>query len=79
MTILKCGCCKDGYLIVKTSTDSNKQPFLGCTNYKANGTGCNNTIPYKYYKKYMPDNMWHLYEDQLKKAKKRVSKSNAPS
>lgn len=66
MTILKCGCCKDGYLIVKTSTDPNKQPFLGCTNYKANGTGCNNTIALRFYKKSMPENMLTLYEARKK-------------
>ena len=77
MTILKCGYCKDGYLIVKTSTDPNKQPFLGCTNYKANGAGCNNTIPNRYYKKYMPDNMRSLYETQLKNSKK-TNKQQTP-
>ncbi len=79
MTILKCGLCKDGYLIVKTSTDSNKQPFLGCTNYNPNGTGCNNTIPYRYYKKHMPDNMLALYEARQaeeKKKAKQASKTN---
>ena len=79
MTILKCGCYKDGYLIVKKSTDSNKQPFLGCTNYNPNGTGCNNTIPYRFYKKHMPDNMLALYEARLAEEKmkaKQASKTN---
>ena len=79
MTILKCGCCKDGYMIVKTSTDPNKQPFLGCTNYKPSGAGCNNMIPLKFYKRYMPDNMLSLYEARLAEEKRKTkqhTKSN---
>lgn len=39
-------CCDlcDGYMIVKKKKDKN-QFFLGCTNYKDNGTGCNNAVP----------------------------------
>ena len=42
MSIQKCDKCRDGYLIVKPGRDSGF--FLGCTNYKTNGTGCNKTI-----------------------------------
>lgn len=42
LCIQKCDRCRDGYLIVKPGKD--KSYFLGCTNYKRNGTGCNNTI-----------------------------------
>lgn len=42
MSIQKCDKCRDGYLIVKSGKRSGF--FLGCTNYKANGTGCNNII-----------------------------------
>ena len=42
MTIMKCDKCKDGYLIVKDGRCSG--PFLGCTNYKADKTGCNNYV-----------------------------------
>ena len=42
MTIMKCDKCKDGYLIVKDGRGSG--PFLGCTNYKADKTGCNNYV-----------------------------------
>lgn len=47
MQIMKCDKCNDGYLIAKRSkTDY----FLGCTNYKDDGSGCNNTISRsKYY------------------------------
>ncbi|MDO4711127.1 MAG: UvrD-helicase domain-containing protein [Peptostreptococcaceae bacterium] len=44
MSIQKCKKCIDGYLIVKSSADNTRDPFLGCTNYAKNGTGCNNTI-----------------------------------
>lgn len=45
LSIQKCDCCRDGYLIVKQS--KNRIPFLGCTNYAKNGNGCNNTISKK--------------------------------
>ena len=40
LSIQKCDMC-DGYLIVKPKKDGF---FLGCTNYTANGKGCNNKI-----------------------------------
>lgn len=39
--IMKCDKCRDGYLIVKSAGNGY---FLGCTNYKNDRTGCNNTI-----------------------------------
>ena len=42
MAIMKCDKCQDGYLIVKDGKGSG--PFLGCTNYKQDKTGCNNYI-----------------------------------
>lgn len=45
MSIQKCDKCRDGYLIVKPGKDSGF--FLGCTNYKSNGTGCNRVISKK--------------------------------
>ena len=42
MQIMKCDQCQDGYLIIKKS--SKNDYFLGCTNYKEDGTGCNNSI-----------------------------------
>lgn len=47
MSILKCDKCKDGYLIVKEGSGSG--PFLGCTNYKADKTGCNNYVTKDFY------------------------------
>jgi DNA helicase-4 len=42
LSILKCDQCRDGYLIVKPTKDDNY--FLGCTNYKRDGTGCGKVI-----------------------------------
>lgn len=46
MPILKCGKCKDGYLIVKKGKG---EPFLGCTNYRADKKGCGNFMTKEYY------------------------------
>lgn len=55
MTIMKCDKCKDGYLIVKDGRGSG--PFLGCTNYKADKTGCNNYVTRDLYlRKYKGQN-----------------------
>lgn len=50
LPILKCDKCKDGYLIVK---EGKGDPFLGCTNYKADGTGCDSFMTRDYYRKYI--------------------------
>lgn len=47
LSIQKCDKCTDGYLIAKR--DKNSGYFLGCTNYKSDKTGCNNTISRKDY------------------------------
>ena len=46
LSILKCDQCKDGYLIVKKGEG---EAFLGCTNYKADKTGCNRYMNKQYY------------------------------
>ena len=51
MSIMKCDCCRDGYLIIKPGKINNY--FLGCTNYKTNGSGCNNVISRQQYYKNM--------------------------
>ena len=48
MSILKCDKCQDGYLIVK---EGKVEPFLGCTNYKADRTGCDGFMTREYYEK----------------------------
>lgn len=42
LSILKCDRCRDGYLIVKPGKANDY--FLGCSNYKRDGTGCGNVI-----------------------------------
>lgn len=46
LSIMKCDQCISGYLVVKKSDDNY---FLGCTNYKNDGTGCNNTVNFDKY------------------------------
>ena len=46
LPILKCDCCKNGYLIVRKK---DYEPFLGCTNYKEDKSGCNRKINKTYY------------------------------
>lgn len=47
LSIQKCDKCRDGYLIVKAG--ENNSFFLGCTNYKTDGTGCPRMINKKLY------------------------------
>ena len=47
LSIMKSDQCRDGYLIVKPAKDNNY--FLGCTNYKKDGTGCSKIIWKKQY------------------------------
>lgn len=47
LSIQKCDKCRDGYLIIKKGKEEGY--FLGCTNYKNNGTGCSKMIGKKYY------------------------------
>lgn len=54
LSILKCDQCRDGYLIVKPGKENNY--FLGCTNYKKDGTGCGKFIvPKLYYEMFKLD------------------------
>lgn len=41
LSIRRCSCCRDGFLIVRQARDGSH--FLGCTNYRRDGRGCNNT------------------------------------
>lgn len=50
LSIMKCTNCQDGYLIVKRSKNGGR--LLGCSNYRADGTGCGNMMSKRdYYKK----------------------------
>lgn len=67
MQIMKCDQCQDGYLIAKPWKDGY---VLGCTNYKEDGTGCNNFIrKEKYYE------MLSLTPDKPIKAKTKIKDS----
>ncbi len=46
LPIMKCDKCRDGYLIIK---EGKKEPFLGCTNYKLDKSGCDNFMTKEYY------------------------------
>ncbi len=48
LSIMKCDSCRDGYLIAKPSSMTHEY-FLGCTNYKKDGTGCNRVISPREY------------------------------
>ena len=48
LPILKCDKCRDGYLIVKKGRGKS-EPFLGCTNYKPDKSGCDNFMTKEYY------------------------------
>lgn len=47
LSIIKCDQCRDGYLIVKPG--KSEPYFLGCTNYKQDGTGCLKSVSSKHY------------------------------
>lgn len=47
LSIIKCDCCRDGYLVVKLAKSNDY--FLGCTNYKKDGTGCRNALSKKQF------------------------------
>ncbi len=51
LSIIKCDQCRDGYLIVRPG--KNDEYFLGCTNYKKDGTGCSRSMSRKYFYDYM--------------------------
>ena len=52
LSVMKCPDCYDGYLVVKTPKNG-AQFFLGCSNYKSNGHGCNKTLSMREYYKMM--------------------------
>lgn len=47
LSIQKCDKCRDGYLIIKAGKYDGY--FLGCTNYKNDGTGCDKCVSKKYF------------------------------
>lgn len=67
MSIQKCDRCRDGYLIVKQGRD--KGFFLGCTNYKVNGTGCNRMVN----KKHFYEQRGYIMDEPIKEQKEQTS------
>lgn len=61
LRVLKCSNCLDGYLIVKRKADANAY-FLGCTNYKDDGTGCNETISMQQFNAMYPQGEIEKYK-----------------
>ena len=55
LPILKCDRCRDGYLIVKHGRGKS-EPFLGCTNFKPDRSGCDNFMTLAYYLKHFNQN-----------------------
>ena len=43
LSIKKCDWCQDGYLVIKRKVQTDNY-FLGCTNYKSDGSGCKRII-----------------------------------
>ena len=62
LSIMKCNQCIDGYMIVK---GKNGNYFLGCTNYKANGKGCNHTISNNRYNETSNYNIASRVEEKI--------------
>ena len=72
LAIQKCDQCRTGYLIVKRGKD--QEYFLGCTNYKKNGTGCSKMINKKFYY----DQMGYELDDSVN-CLKDVNEKKVPS
>ena len=53
LSIHKCDWCQDGYLVVKSGSRSY---FLGCTNYKADKSGCSRMLDAKQYSVWLNHN-----------------------
>ena len=68
LRVLKCNSCLDGYLIVKKKPE-NEIRFLGCTNYKPDGTGCNETISIQQFNTLYPQGytIKHTLEEVISK------------
>ena len=52
MSVLKCDFCADGYLIVRRGRRTG-DVFLGCTNYRKDGSGCCRTMGWPEYRQKM--------------------------
>ena len=83
LSIMKCDQCRDGYLIVKLGNETGY--FLGCTNYKRDGSGCSKSIGKQQYYDLLgltPDTVQHSeipkirLEDRNRNIHNEVANSN---
>lgn len=82
LSILKCDHCRDGYLIAKPAKSTGY--FLGCTNYKKDGTGCKNAVSKKQFYDMMgygpdpvpPESNQEFKEIKGEKSNKTIIKEN---
>lgn len=58
LAIQKCDHCQDGYLVVRHGP---KGYFIGCTNYKKDGTGCNRSFNEDHYLAWTNDRFGDSY------------------
>lgn len=58
LAIQKCDHCRDGYLVVRRGP---KGYFIGCTNYKKDGTGCNRSFNEDHYLAWTNDRFGEQY------------------
>lgn len=58
LSIQKCDHCRDGYLIVRHGPNGY---FIGCTNYKKDGAGCNRTFNEDHYLAWTNDRFGEPY------------------
>ena len=78
LSIMKCDQCRDGYLIVKPGKSNGY--FLGCTNYKQDGTGCSKSISTPQYYEMMRFALdAELTSESLKPEATTVKKVNIPT
>ncbi len=72
LSILKCDCCADGYMIVKKGSNNY---FLGCTNYTKDKKGCNHTMSLddynaqKHFEDVVPEEFAKEYKASIKTEK----------
>ena len=69
MSIQKCDWCKDGYLVVKKTSNG---AILGCTNYKPDGSGCGRRMSPEYYHRWLTNG----FEEDLSTGKRAYQKEN---
>ena len=80
LCINKCPKCIDGYMIVKGTKRNEESVFLGCTNYKAEGNGCDYSISKtRYYEmNHLDDEKPNKLIPKMHEAKKKTNTTIVP-